>query len=152
MNSRPNGTRVLRIGATSQVAGQCRTGNIAENRASLPKAFQMPSLRPDVSTRAIDRAFALLADVRIDSMRSRFVSGILFSSLSRFPSLPRVLVNLGQCIIGLRLRRARPFPFRLRLGLFLIHAEDTWRAVRKGEHQRLGAIRSLGAALPSFVF
>src|ERR1700687_1064703 len=132
MNSRPNGTRVLRIGATCQVAGQCRTGNIAENRASLPKAFQMPSLRPDISTRAIDRAFALLADVRIDSIRSRLVSGILFSSVSRFPSLSRVLVDLGQCIIGLRLRHIGiALALGHQLGLFLDVPGDAWRAIRK---------------------
>src|SRR5208337_3250512 len=119
---------------------------------SLPEAFPMPSLGPDVSACAIDWLPALLADVRITRRRRGTVC-----PLSVIPAILQParfgVVDILELGIRLGFRQTRiPFARSSSFGQLLVIADDARRAISKRQHQRLGAIRRLDAALAGLIF
>ena len=77
----------------------------------------------------------------------------LWSFFQRLQPVEFGLVDIGEFSIRLGLRQTRiPLARGFRLGQFLVVTGDSWGPVSEREHQSLGAIRRLNAALPSFVF
>src|SRR5882757_7742143 len=77
----------------------------------------------------------------------------LWSFFQRLQPAEFGLVDIGEFSIRLGLRQTRiPLARGFRLGQFLVVTGDSWGPISEREHQSLGAIRRLNAALSGLIF